>query len=412
MNFPFFLAWRYLKSRKSQGFVSVMTMFSFLGIMLGVATLIIVMSVMNGYRLEVMNRILGFNGHLTMTNTEPETSKGADEVVKKLRENKEVVFAAPLIEQHALVIAQGNPRFGIIRGMFLEDLKAKTIVSSNVREGTLDSITKEQVGIGKRLSERFGIKIGDLVSVVSPQGVSGMFGMIPRMASFKVGFIFEVGAREYDESAIFMSMSLAQKFFKMKDTISSIEVFLKNPENADMISKTIQGQFFAKYKVTNWQKANTSFMSVLIVQRNVMFLILALIIVIAAFNIITSLVMLVQQKTKDIAILRTMGASRKQIMLTFFFCGSIIGIVGTILGVVLGVVIALNLDMIRVFFEAMFGLKLFPEEFYWLSKMPSVLLFGDVFRITLLSLFLSFVATIYPARKASELKPLEALRYE
>ena len=412
MNFPFFLAWRYLKSRKSQGFVSVMTMFSFLGIMLGVATLIIVMSVMNGYRLEVMNRILGFNGHLTMTNTEPETSKGADEVVKKLRENKEVVFAAPLIEQHALVIAQGNPRFGIIRGMFLEDLKAKTIVSSNVREGTLDSITKEQVGIGKRLSERFGIKIGDLVSVVSPQGVSGMFGMIPRMASFKVGFIFEVGAREYDESAIFMSMSLAQKFFKMKDTISSIEVFLKNPENADMISKTIQGQFFAKYKVTNWQKANTSFMSVLIVQRNVMFLILALIIVIAAFNIITSLVMLVQQKTKDIAILRTMGASRKHIMLTFFFCGRIIGIVGTILGVVLGVVIALNLDMIRVFFEAMFGLKLFPEEFYWLSKMPSVLLFGDVFRITLLSLFLSFVATIYPARKASELKPLEALRYE
>lgn len=409
MNFPFFLAWRYLKSRKSQGFVSVMTMFSFLGIMLGVATLIIVMSVMNGFRLEVMNRILGFNGHLTLMSTEAETSKNSDEVVKKLRENKEVVFAAPLIEQHALVMAQGNPRFGIIRGMYLEDLKAKTIVSSNVREGTIDSITNEQVGIGKRLSEKFGIKIGDLVSVVSPQGVSGMFGVIPRMASFKVGFIFEVGAREYDESAVFMSMSLAQKFFKMKDSISSIEVFLKNPQNADVISRDMQ---FSKYKVTDWQKANTSFMSVLIVQRNVMFLILALIIVIAAFNIITSLVMLVQQKTKDIAILRTMGASKKQIMLTFFFCGSIIGIVGTFLGVFFGVIIALNLDTLRLFFESIFGLKLFPEEFYWLSKMPSVLLFGDVFKITLLSLFLSFVATIYPARKASQLKPLEALRYE
>ena len=409
MNFPFFLAWRYLKSRKSQGFVSVMTMFSFLGIMLGVATLIIVMSVMNGYRLEVMNRILGFNGHLTLVSTEPETSKGADEVVKKLRENVDVVFAAPLIEQHALVMAQGNPRFGIIRGMHLEDLKAKTIVSSNVREGTLDSITNEQVGIGKRLSEKFGIKIGDLVSIVSPQGTSGMFGVIPRMASFKVGFIFEVGAREYDESAVFMSMSLAQKFFKMKDSISSIEVFLKKPENADVISRDMQ---FSKYKVTDWQKDNTSFMSILIVQRNVMFLILALIIVIAAFNIITSLVMLVQQKTKDIAILRTMGASKKQIMLTFFFCGSIIGIIGTILGVVLGVVIALNLDTLRLFFESIFGLKLFPEEFYWISKMPSVLIFWDVFRIALLSLFLSFAATFYPARKASELKPLEALRYE
>lgn len=225
MNFPFFLAWRYLKSRKSQGFVSVMTMFSFLGIMLGVATLIIVMSVMNGYRLEVMNRILGFNGHLTMTNTEPETSKGADEVVKNFGKTRRL-FCSPLIEQHALIMAQGNPRFGIIRGMYLDDLKAKTIVSSNVREGTLDSIANEQVGIGKRLSEKFGIKIGDLLSVVSPQGTSGMFGVIPRMASFKVGFILKWAPGNMT-SPPFSCLCLWPKVFKMKDTISSIEVFLK-----------------------------------------------------------------------------------------------------------------------------------------------------------------------------------------
>ncbi len=410
MNFSFFLAKRYLKSRKSQGFFSVMTMFSFLGIMLGVATLIIVMSVMNGFRLDVMSRVLGFKSHITLFSRDA-TAQQTKTVLDGLKKQDSVLFSAALIEQHAMVMGGDNPRFGLIRAMEFEDLQKKDLIAKNIKQGKLDAIKNGQIGVGKRLAEYLQLRIGDPLTIISPQGVSGMFGVIPRMASFKVGFVFETGARDYDDTAVFMPLGLAQTFFKMKDSTNLIEVFMKDASNADGLSRELFEKWGSLYQVMDWQRANTGLMAILVLERNVMFLVVGLIVLIASFNIITSLVMLVQQKTKDIAILRTIGATRKQIMHTFFFCGALLGVVGTFLGVTLGCLIAYNLDDIRRFIEKIFNVKLFPDDF-WLTKMPAVLLTSDIINITLLSVTLSFLATIYPSWRAAKMKPVEALRYE
>lgn len=410
MNFSFFLAKRYLKSRKSQGFFSVMTMFSFLGIMLGVATLIIVMSVMNGFRLDVMSRVLGFKSHITLFSRNADTVQ-TKTILDDLKKQDTVLFSASLIEQHAMVMGGDNPRFGLIRAMEFEDLQKKDLIAKNVKQGKLEAIKEGKIGVGKRLAEYLQLRIGDPLTIISPQGVSGMFGVIPRMASFKVGFVFETGARDYDDTAVFMPLNLAQTFFKMKDSTNLIEVFMKDASDADGVAKELFKKWGSSYQVMDWQRANTGLMAILVLERNVMFLVVGLIVLIASFNIITSLVMLVQQKAKDIAILRTIGATRKQIMHTFFFCGALLGVVGTFLGVTLGCLIAYNLDEIRRFVERIFNVKLFPDDF-WLTKMPAVLLVSDVMNVVLLSITLSFLATIYPSWRAAKMKPVEALRYE
>ncbi len=411
MNFSFFLALRYLKSRKSQGFFSVMTMFSLLGIMFGVATLIIVMSVMNGFRLDVMKSIVGFNGHISMIAKSEEALLLAPDILEELKQNKNISFFAPLVDQHVMVMANNEPRAGMVKGISFEDIGKKEIVANHVTKGELSSIKNDAIGIGKRMAQRLRIRVGDQLTIISPQSTPGMFGVVPRMASFKVGFIFETGARDYDDTSVFMSLKLAQKFFKMKDSISMIEIFMKDIEDAENFARELKKKWGGSYQIMDWQKANTGFMAILIVERNVMFIVVGLIVLIASFNIITSLVMLVQQKSKDIAILRTIGATRKQIMRTFFFCGALLGVIGTTFGVLIGTTIAVNLDNIRRFLENLLGITILPPDF-WLTKMPAVLLQSDILNVIILSISLSFLATLYPSWRAAKMKPVEALRYE
>ena len=411
MNFSFFLALRYLKSRKSQGFFSVMTMFSLLGILFGVATLIIVMSVMNGFRLDVMKSIVGFNGHISMIAKTEDSLLLTKDILESFEKNANIAFFAPLVDQHVMVMANNEPRAGVVKGMIFEDLQKKEIVANHVTKGDLASLQQDSIGIGKRMAERLRIRIGDQLTIISPQSVPGMFGVVPRMASFKVGFIFETGARDYDDTSVFMSLKLAQKFFKMKDSISMIEIFMKNIAEAESFALELKKKWGKSYQIMDWQKANTGFMAILILERNVMFLVVGLIVLIASFNIITSLVMLVQQKAKDIAILRTIGATRKQIMHAFFFCGALLGIIGTTFGVLIGTTVAINLDNIRRFLENLLGITILPPDF-WLTKMPAVLLKSDILSVIILSISLSFLATLYPSWRAAKMKPVEALRYE
>jgi lipoprotein-releasing system permease protein len=406
------VAMRYLRPRRKEGFVSVIAGFSFLGIALGVATLIIVMSVMNGFREELMSRILGLNGHLTVTSTEGAMTD-FDAVVSEVDSIPLVVRATPYIEKQVMATRGDQALGAIVRGMRADDLAAHPVLASTITPGAFDEFHGIDVAIiGTRMAERLGAFVGDTITLISPQGTTTVMGNVPRMKTYRIVGIFEIGMYEYDSSFVYIPLEAAQLYFRLPDAVNSIEVMVEDADQAFIVGAELFGRLNAGYRILDWQRTNSSFFNAIEVERNVMFLILTLIIVVAAFNIISGQIMLVKNKGRDIAILRTMGASRGGIMRIFFMSGASIGVVGTLLGFLLGVAFAYNIDTIKGWLEALSGAELFSAEIYFLSKLPAIVDPVEVAWVCGMSLALSFLATIYPAWRAARLDPVEALRYE
>lgn len=411
-SFEWLLAWRYLRARRREGFISVIAGFSFLGIMLGVATLIVVMSVMNGFRKELIGKILGVNGHVFV---QPVGEPIADymEVAKRIQALKGVTIAAPLVEGQVLAASQTGSTGAMVRGMAESDIKRFASIAGNIKEGSLDNFDSgEGVAIGKRMAGHLNVTIGDKVRLLSPKGPSTPFGVAPRQKAYEVTAIFEVGMSEFDAGFVFMPLGESQIYFDMENQISVIEVFVQDPDKVDTLSSAIQQAAGQPVTLSDWRFRNSTFFGALEVERNMMFIILTMIVLVAAFNIISGLTMLVKDKTRGIAILRTMGATRGSILRIFVMTGAAIGVVGTLLGFLLGILIAHNVEGLRQFFSWLFSRPLFPPELYFLSKLPAVVDSGEVMAIVLMALFLSLAATIYPAWKAAKLDPVEALRAE
>jgi lipoprotein-releasing system permease protein len=407
------VAWRYLRSRRKETVISVIASISFLGIMLGVATLIVVMAVMNGFRAELLTRILGVNGHLIVTPIDMPLEDYAA-VAGRINGVPGVKYAIPLIDGQ--VLAQGNVGSGtgaLVRGIRGEDLGKISIVANNIKQGSIVGFDSgEGVAIGSRMAESLGLVLGDTITLISPDGDVTPLGTTPRMKGYPVTAIFEVGMSEYDSSIIYMPFSEAQLYFNMEGKAQTIEIYVDNPDDVDALKPKVEAAAQRPIFMTDWRQRNQTFFSALEVERNVMFMILTLIVLVAALNIISGLIMLVKDKGHDIAILRTMGASRGAILRIFLMTGAAIGVTGTIAGVGLGVVICLNIERIREFFSWILGTVLFNPELYFLSQLPAKMDFSETFSVVLMALGLSFIATVFPAWRAARLDPVEALRYE
>lgn len=410
--FEIMLAFRYLRAKKAEGFVSVITALSFVGIMLGVATLIIVMSVMNGFRAELIGRILGLNGHLNIY-TQGGPLIGYEDIQKSIEKLEGVVSVAPVVEGQVLVSANGGASGAIVRGFTEEYMQEKPLLSTSIVSGNIKDFGGDTVAIGNKMAEKFNVSIGDMITLMSPKARSSPFGSIPRTAQYKVGLIFDVGMYEYNAGYVFMPLDSAQNFFQMPlNSTSMLEVMSTNPSKVDKIKEILSVVLQGRAGVYDWRDSNASFFSALQVERNVMFLILTLIIIVAALNIISSMIMLVKDKGRDIAIMRTMGAYRRSILKIFILTGASVGVIGTFCGAVLGITFALNIESIRQFLQNLTNTKLFPDEIYFLSELPAELDWGEVSGVIILALSLSILATLYPAWRASRLDPVEALRYE
>ena len=406
------VSFRYMRSRRKTGFVSVITGFSFLGIMLGVATLIIVTSVMNGFREELMGRILGLNGHLSVELTWGAAMPMNEKLIADLKKTHNVAYAAPVLEGHIMASANDYSQGAMVRGLRAEDFKTRPLLFDNF-QGNWQEFEQEQgVILGWRMANRMRLRIGDKVNLISPNGNVTAFGTMPRTKAYKLVGTFDSGMSDYDSNLIFMPLSHAQKFFMMDDKISKIDMYLNDINETAFTMEDIKKVLPLNVSVYDWRKSNATFFNAIEVERNVMFLILTLIIIVAAFNIISGLIMLVKDKTKDIAILRTMGASRRGIMLVFLMDGCVVGVVGSLLGLALGLAVSLNLESIRHWLESLSGRDLFSAEIYFLSQLPSKTYASDVILIVSIALGLSFLATLYPSWKASKTDPVESLRYE
>ena len=406
------MAFRYLRARRQEGFISVIAWFSLLGIALGVATLIIVMAVMNGFRAELLGRIVGLNGHLTIY-----AQQGAftefDAVAGRVRRVADVLSAAPLAEGQVLATAEGVSAGAMVRGMRPADLRARSLIAGNLRAGSWEAFDGDDaVAIGSRMAQRFRVGIGDSITLVSPQGNATAFGTTPRMRAYRVVAIFEVGMFEYDSSFVYMPLGAAQVFFRLGSGVTGVEVMVRDPDRLAPMRRAIGEAAGPGTRLFDWQQANASFFGALQVERNVMFLILTLIILVAAFNIISSLIMLVKDKSRDIAILRTMGAARGSIMRIFLMAGASVGVVGTVAGFALGVAFCANIETIRQWLQSLMGWQLFPAEIYFLSRMPAKMDPVEVVYVVAMALGLSFLATLYPSWRAARLDPVEALRHE
>jgi len=411
------IALRYLKAKKKEKFISVITILSFLGIMLGVATLIIVMSVMNGFREELMNRILGINSHISIL-ADNNHIENYEKLLLRINKIDGIDFALPVIQKQSLAIAN-NEHAGVqVSGISSQDLLKKKQVSDHIKSGKIwveekNTINDNKIIIGSRLALNLGLKVGDRVMLLLPQMNKTLFATIPRMKEFQVSGIFEVGMIEYDSSTVFMPLTFAKLFFEYgENEASAIEIFLKDREKLEAVRQHLSQFFQLDYRIIDWMQANSSFVQSLNVERNVMFLILTLIILVAVFNVISSMVMLVNSKKREIAVFSTLGLSSFSIARIFIIAGSIIGIIGTLLGVSLGVLFALNIETIRGFLESLLNTKFFSPEVYFLSQLPAKLEWRSVLDVSLLGIISSLLATIYPAIKAAKEDPVKILRYE
>ena len=405
------IAGRYLRPRREEGFVSVIALFSLLGIALGVGTLIVVLAVMSGFRAELLGRVLGLNGHLTVQ-AGPDGFADFDALALRLGEADGVVSVTPLVAGQVMASANGVASGALVRGIRPADLAARGTIARGVRAGALDTLGDEQIAIGSRMAYRMGLNLGDRLTLISPKGAATAFGTMPRMKAYEIGAIFEVGMFEYDNSFIFMPLEEAQLYFQLEDRASEIEVMVENPDQVWTYRQELAPIVGQLGRIVDWQQANSQFFTALRVERNVMFLILSLIIMVAAFNIISGMIMLVKDKSRDIAILRTVGATRGAIMRVFFMSGAAIGVTGTLAGFLLGLGFAANIETIRQWLQGLTGTELFAAEIYFLSHLPARIEVQDVVSVVLMSLGLSLLATLYPSWRAARLDPVEALRYE
>jgi lipoprotein-releasing system permease protein len=409
-----FIAFRYLRSKRKEGFISINGFFSLLGIAIGVATLIVVMSVMNGFRIELIDRILGINSHINLIANSGKLTEHY-KIIPELKKLEGVKSVNLLINTHAMILHNQDASAANVRGIEADDLFAKPLIANNIIKGDKVSFENGKVMVGSRLAEKLGLHVGSIFRLVAPQTHSTFLGLIPRIKDYEVGAIFEVGMYEYDSSTIFIPLDLVATQFRYYDAVSQIEIMANDINATDFLAAEIQNMIningFEVF-IHDWQAVNRSYINALNVERNVMFLILTLIIIVAAFNIISSLVMLVQDKMKNIALLRTIGFSRANITKIFFICGAMIGLVGTSLGVILGSLFAYNIDNIKVGLEKLTGVTLFDPIIYFLTDLPAHTEPATIINVALLALIISFLAAIYPAWKASKCHPAEILRYE
>jgi lipoprotein-releasing system permease protein len=406
------VALRYLRARRKEGFISVIAGFSLAGISLGVATLIIVMAVMNGFRQELLTRILGVGGHVTVYGAPGPLTNYAD-VTRRLKALPGVADAAPLVTGQAMITVGRRAGGVAVQGISREDLARRPVIAGNIRAGSLDRFgAPDSVLIGTRLATRFGLTVGDRLTLVAPSGNVTAFGTLPRAKGYRIVGLFEIGMYEYDSNFVYMPLDAAQVFFREGDRASAIEVMLADPDALRTAVSQITAALGPGTRLRDWQDANSSFFTAIQVERNVMFLILTLIILVAAFNVISGMIMLVKDKGRDIAILRTMGATRGAVMRIFLLAGASVGVVGTFIGFLLGVAFAANIETIRGWISALTGTDLFSAEIYFLSQLPATIDPGEVATVVGMSLALSFLATLYPSWRAARLDPVEALRYE
>ena len=410
--FEWMLSTRYLRARRKEGFISVIAGFSFLGIMLGVATLIIVMAVMNGFRKELLDKILGLNGHLLV---QPLESPLTDwkEVADRIDKVQGIRLAAPVVDGQALASSPFNAAGVLVRGIRAADLDNITSIAKNIKQGTLEGFDEGKgVAIGRRLADQLSIHAGDNITLVAPRGAVTPMGTTPRIKPYRVAAVFEIGMSEYDSAFVFMPLTQAQAYFNRAGDVTAIEIYTDDPDRVDSYRKAVQDAAQRPIFMIDWRQRNATFFGALQVERNVMFLILTLIVLVAALNIVSGLIMLVKDKGQDIAILRTMGATQGAIMRVFLITGASIGVVGTLVGFLLGVVICLNIETIRQFLSWLTNTDLFPKELYFLSHLPADMDTAETSAVVVMALVLSLLATLYPSWRAARLDPVEALRYE
>jgi lipoprotein-releasing system permease protein len=410
-TFERMVAFRYLRARRQEGFISVIAIFSLTGIALGVATLIIVMAVMNGFRAELLGRILGFNGHINVFAAEGSLGD-YDALAGKVAKIPGIRAARPTIEGQVMATTKGAATGALVRGLSAHDLGSQPLLANHVDAKALAAFKDNGVIVGSRLAFRLGLKPGDPITLISPNGSATAFGTVPRIKTYTVAGTFTVGMFEFDNSVVFMPLATAQIFFDMPNAVSSLELMVANPDEVKTYDREIVATLGPNVRVFDWQQSNLSFFNAVEVERNVMFLILTLIILVAAFNIVSSMIMLVKDKGRDIAILRTMGATRGMILRIFMLAGASVGIVGTIVGFVLGIAFASHIEQIRQLVQSIIGTDLFAAEIYFLTQIPARIDPEEVAVVLGMAFGLSFLATIYPSWRAARLDPVEALRYE